>query len=79
MVPHDRTRDHGHSCKQSRFLLNIIKPFFTVKVSEQHPRETVESPSLEMSKTQLATVLVALLEQVVGVDDLQGPFQPAAF
>lgn len=34
----------------------------------------MEFPSLEMSKTQFGPVLVALLEQVGGVDDLQSPF-----
>ena len=61
----------GHKLKHRRFPLNIRKHFFTVMVTEHWhrlPREIVESPSSEILKSHLDTVLrnqlwVALLEQ----------------
>jgi len=34
VVPSDRTRGYGHEEKHRRFLLNIRKHFFTVRVTE---------------------------------------------
>ena len=71
MVCSARTRGDGHKLKHRRVLLNIRKHFFTVSVTDHWPRlprDIVESPSLEIFKTQLDTVLgnwlwVAQLEQ----------------
>ena len=60
VVPGARTRGHGHRQKHRRFPLNIRKQFFTVRVTEHWhrlPREVVESPSLEIFKSHLGTVL----------------------
>jgi len=51
VVPSDRTRGNGHRLKLRRFLPNIRKHFFTVRVTEHWhrvAREVVEFPSLEM-------------------------------
>ena len=71
VVPRDRTRGKGHKPKHGRFPLNVRKHFFTVRVSKRwhrFPREVMESPSLEIFKSCLDTVLgnwleVALVEQ----------------
>jgi len=79
VVPRDRTRGNGHKLKQRKFRLNMGKNFFPLRVTEpwpRLPREVVESPSVEMFKTRLDTVLcsllwVALLRQGVGLGDPQ--------
>ncbi|KFV75257.1 hypothetical protein N308_06673, partial [Struthio camelus australis] len=51
---------NGHKLNHRKFHLNLRKNFFTVRVTEHWnrlPREVVESPSLEISKSHLDTIL----------------------
>jgi len=64
VVPSDRTWGNGHKLKQSKFHLNMMKNFWTLRVTEhwnRMPREAVDSPSLEIFKTCLDKVLCNLL------------------
>jgi len=64
VVPSDRTRGNGHKLKQRKLQLNMKKNFFPLQVTEpwpRLPREAVQSPSLEIFKTHLDTVLCSLL------------------
>jgi len=64
VVSSNRTRGSGHKLKQRKFRLNMRKNFFPLRVTEpwnRLPREAVESPSLEILKTRLDTVLCSLL------------------
>jgi len=63
-MPSNRTRGTRHKLKHRKFLLNMRKNFFLLRVTEHWnrlPREVVESPSLEIFKTRLDAVLCSLL------------------
>jgi len=64
VVPRDRTRGSRHKLKHRKFCLNMRKNFFPLRVTEHWnmlPKEAVDSPSLEIFKTCLDTVLCRLL------------------
>ncbi|KFV72092.1 hypothetical protein N308_04547, partial [Struthio camelus australis] len=51
---------NGHKLNHRTFHLNLRKNFLTVRVTEHWkrlPRESVESPSLEIFKTRLDAIL----------------------
>ncbi|KFV78313.1 hypothetical protein N308_02488, partial [Struthio camelus australis] len=55
---------NGHKLKHRKFHVNIRKNFFPVRVTEHWhklPRGVVESPSLEIFKSHLDTVLGSLV------------------
>ncbi|KAK4830924.1 hypothetical protein QYF61_014297 [Mycteria americana] len=63
-VSSERTRGNGQKLKHRNFHLNIRKTYFIVREIEpwiRLPREAVESPSLEILKTQLHKFLSSLL------------------
>lgn len=61
MVYRERNRGSGLKLKHRGCCLNIRKEFFTVRVVEnlhRLPKDVVESPSWEILKNHLDTVLV---------------------
>lgn len=64
VISSERTRGSGRKSKHRKFHLNIRKNLFYYvggQTLEQFAREVVESPSLEIFKTQLDMVLRNLL------------------
>jgi len=60
VVPSDRTRGSRHKLKHRKIHLNMRKNFLPLRVMEHWnrlPRDAVDSPSLEIFKTHLDTVL----------------------
>ena len=56
LVTGDRTREMALSCTRGKFRLDIRKNFFTERLVK-HPREVVESPSLNVFNNCLDVVL----------------------
>ena len=81
----NRTRSNGQELEHRKFYTNL-QNFFTLWVTEHWnrlPREVMESPSLEIFKTHLATYLCDLLQGTcfsrgVGLRDLQRSFSTPA-
>ena len=64
VVRSNRTRRNGLKLEHRKFHKNTWKNFFIVKVMEhwnRFPTEVVESPSIEILKTQLDIYLCSLL------------------
>lgn len=62
VVPSNRTRGSGYKLQYKKFHIYTKKNFFTLRVTAlELPRETVESPSLEIFKIHLDTLLHNLL------------------
>ena len=64
VVPNDRTRGNGHRLEHRKLHLSMWKDFFALRVTEKWnslPREVVESPFLEISKTHVDAFLCPLL------------------
>lgn len=60
VVPSDSKRGSGQKLVHRKFHLNMRKSFFTLRVTEhcnRLPRKVLESPSLELFKRILDTIL----------------------
>ena len=60
----DRNRGNSYKLEYRKFCTNMWRNFFTVRLMEHRhrlPREVVDSPSLEISKTCLDAYLCSLL------------------
>lgn len=79
VVPINRTSCNGHKVEHGKFHLNMRRNFFALRVAEHWsrlPRESMETPSLEMLKTHLDAFLPNLLSGTcfsrgVGFSDVQ--------
>lgn len=64
-MPSDRIRDNGHKMRHRKLHLNTKRNFFTARVTEcwdRLAREVAKSPSLEIFKTSLVTILRNVLQ-----------------
>lgn len=55
VVPSNRKKGNGHKLEHIKFLMNMRKNFFTVKITEHWksmPREVMKSPSLSFGDIQ---------------------------
>jgi len=60
----EKTRGNRYKLHQTRFRLDIRNKFFTVRTTDHWnnlPRDVVGSPSLQVSKLSLDTVLADLI------------------
>jgi len=60
----NRTRDYGFKLKEGRFILDIRKKVFTMRVVRHWnklPREVVDAPTLEVFRTRLDVALSNLV------------------
>ena len=79
VVPSNRTKGNGYKAEHGKFHLNMRRNLFALRVAEHWsrlPRESMETPSLEMLKTHLDAFLPNLLSGTcfsrgVGFSDVQ--------
>lgn len=64
VVPRDKTRGSGYKLEHRKLCTNTRKNFFALRGTEHWiklPRETEDSPSLEVFRTHLDVLLCHLL------------------